>query len=105
MFVVFGMIGTFYIDEPLERGEVETGYFNVRNDLNKGMDEVNVNLYVYDLGLRFTSKTSDIQKRDSVMQRIFMPIPYDVEPGEYVTKIVVSNDKYRDSKHTYLSIV
>ncbi|MEA2035873.1 MAG: hypothetical protein U9O94_00085 [Nanoarchaeota archaeon] len=104
-FASAGMIGTFYIDEPFEAGEIGESYFNIRNDLNKQMDDVNVKAYIYELGLRFTSRAGDISKRDSVMQRVFMPIPYDTEPGVYVAKISVGNDKYRDTKHVLVSII
>ena len=98
-------LGVFFIDEPLERGEFETAYFNIRNDLNRELEEVNVKLYIYDLGLMFTSMGGDIQERDHVVQRVFMPIPSNVAPGDYTAKVVVGNDEFRDSKHILLRVV
>ncbi len=61
--------------------------------------------YIYDLGLRFTSIGNDVSKQDHIVQRVFMYIPERVRPGEYLTKITVGNDHYRDTQHVVLRIV
>ncbi len=99
------LLGRWFIDEPLQRGEIETGYVIVRNDGDTKLEDVNVKFYILDLGLRYNSMASDVAKNDHVVQRLFMSIPQNVPPGDYLTKIVVGNDKVRDSKFIYLRII
>jgi len=103
--VNFHSLGRFLIEEPLERGEVGTAYVTVRNTHNVEVDDVNVKFYIYDLGLRYSSVSSDISKRDHVVQRVFMNIPSNVPAGDYLTKISVGNDHYKDTQHVMLRIV
>jgi len=104
-FVNFHSLGRFLIEEPLKRGEFGTAYVTIRNDLDEKVEDVNVKFYIYDLGLRFTSVSSDVSKRDHVAQRLFMYIPKNVPTGDYLTKISVGNDYYKDTQHVYLRIV
>jgi len=104
-FVNFHSLGRFLIEEPLKRGEFGTAYVTIRNDLNTKVEDVNVKFYIYDLGLRYSSVSSDVSKDDHVVQRLFMYIPENIPAGDYLTKISVGNDQYRDTQHVYLRIV
>lgn len=98
-------LGRFLIEEPFKRGDIGTAYVTVRNNFDKKVEDVNVKFYIYDLGLGFTSVSSDVSRRDHVVQRLFMYIPKDVPAGDYLTKITVGNDYYKDTQHVYLRIV
>ena len=104
-FVNFHSLGKFVIDEPLLRGELNEGYFTVRNTHNSKVKDVNVKLYIYDLGLVYSSPEEDISKRDHTLKKMFIPISNKVKPGLYLTKITVSNDDFKDTQHVYLRIV
>ena len=104
-FVNFHSLGRFFIEEPLTRGEFETAYVTVRNNFNTNVDDVNVKMYIYDLGLMYSSVASDVSKRDHVVQRLFIRVPENVPAGEYLTKISVGNDQFRDTQHIFLDIV
>jgi len=104
-FVNFHSLGRFFIEEPLTRGEFETAYVTVRNNFNTKVEDVNVKMYIYDLGLMYSSVSSDISKRDHVVQRLFIRVPSDVSAGEYLAKISVGNDQFRDTQHIMLDIV
>ena len=99
------LLGRFFIEEPLERGEFGTAYVTIRNELDTKMEDVNVKFYIYDLGLRYSSVASDVSKDDHVVQRLFMYIPENIPAGDYLTKITVGNDQYRDTQHIYLRII
>ncbi len=111
MFLVFvsfvnpHSLGRFLIDEPLERGEIGIAYITIRNNFNFKLEDVNVNLPIYDLGLRYVSVPGDVSKRDHVVQRLFMYIPENIPAGKYLAKIIVGNDHYKDTQHVYLTIV
>ena len=104
--VNLNLLGRWFIDEPLESGKTEILYFNLRNDANTGLDDVNVKLYIWDLGLMYKSTIStDIQKGDNVVERMFVNIPGDVPPGEYDVVIIAGNDRFRDREHISLKII
>ncbi|MBU1005753.1 MAG: hypothetical protein KJ561_08015 [Nanoarchaeota archaeon] len=104
-FVNFHSLGRFLIDEPLIKGELNEGYFTVRNTHSEKVKDVNVKLYIYDLGLRFNSPEEDISKKDHTLKRMFIPLSNNVKPGVYLAKITVSNDDFKDTQHVYLRIV
>lgn len=104
-FVNSHSLGRFLIEEPFKRGEFGTAYITIRNNFDKEIEDVNVQFYIYDLGLRFTSLSGDIDKDDRVVQRLFMYIPRDIPAGDYLSKITVGNDYYKDTQHVYLRIV
>ncbi len=97
--------GRFFIEEPFRRGDFGTAYVTIRNNFDRDLEDVNVQVYIYDLGLRYTSIPSDVEDKDHVVQRLFMYIPKNVRAGEYLTKITVGNDHYKDTQHVYLRIV
>ena|SRR3989338_4995541 len=104
-FLNMNTLGKWFIDEPLKRGETETLYFSIRNGIDKNLEDVNVKLYIYDLGLMYQSPVSaSIQKKDHVVERVFADIPLDIEPGEYDALIRVGNNKYKDTKHITIRI-
>lgn len=104
-FVNFHGLGRFLIEEPLKRGEIGTAYVTIRNNFNTKVEDVSVKFYIYDLGLRYSSVSSDVSKRDHVVQRLFMYIPKNVPAGDYLTKITVESDDFRDTQHVYLRII
>lgn len=104
-FVNSHSLGRFLIEEPFNRGEFGTAYVTIRNNFDRDLEDVNVNFYIYDLGLRFTSLSWDIDEDDHVVQRLFMYIPENIPRGQYLTKISAGNDYFRDAQHVYLRIV
>jgi len=104
-FVNSHSLGRFFVDEPLRRGEFATAYITIRNNFDEELEDVNVKFYFYDLGLRYSSVPSDVSKRDHVVQRLFIRVPSDVSAGEYLAKISVGNDQFRDTQHIMLDIV
>ena len=98
-------LGRFIIEEPFKRGDFGTAYVTIRNDFDSKVEDVNVKFYIYDLGLRYSSVSSDVSKNDHVVQRLFMYIPENIRAGDYLTKITVGNDEFRDTQHVYVRIV
>lgn len=104
-FVNSHALGRFFIEEPFQRGEFGSVYITVRNNFNKDMDGVNVKLFIYDLDLIFVSRSSDVEDDDHIMQRMSMYIPKNIPAGDYLTKITLGNDDFRDTQHVYLRII
>lgn len=104
-FVNSHSLGRFIIEEPFKRGGVGTAYVTIRNNFDTKLEDVNVKFYIYDLGLMYSSVSSDVSKDDHIAQRLFMHIPKNIPAGDYLTKITVGNDEFRDTQHAYLRIV
>jgi len=104
-FVNSHSLGRFLVDEPLKRGDISTAYVTIRNPFDDELEDVNVKFYIYELGLRYSSIPNDVEEDDHIVQRLFMHIPGSVPAGEYLTKITVGNDHYRDTQHVVLRII
>ena len=104
-FVGINSLGRFYINEPLKMGQESEMYFTVRNPTNADLDDVNVKMYIYDLGIRMVSNSFDINDKNHKLARIYWIVPESVKTGTYLTKISVGNDYYKDVRHVYLTIV
>ncbi|MBI2576427.1 hypothetical protein HYV84_04375 [Candidatus Woesearchaeota archaeon] len=102
-FVNFPALGRFFITD-LSSGEMGTAYVNVRNPGSGDIEDLNVKITFYDLGLQYASQTFDVEGRDSVLVRVFMPIPKDVQPGVYLAKISTGNDDFKDSQHVWVGV-
>ncbi len=103
-FVNFPALGRFLITEPLSPGAMGAAYVNVRNPSNDDIEDLNVKITFYDLGLQYASQTFDVEEKDSVLVRVFMPIPKSVEPGVYLAKISTGNDELKDSQHVWVGV-
>ncbi|MFH1641589.1 MAG: hypothetical protein ABIC04_01685 [Nanoarchaeota archaeon] len=97
-------LGRFYVSEPLRSGMESEMYFTVRNPTNDNLEDVNVKVYIYDLGLRLTSQKFDINDGDHKVARIYWIVPDYVRKSTYLSKVTVGNDHYKDSKHIFLTI-
>lgn len=104
-FVNSHSLGRFLIEEPFRRGDFGTVYVTIRNTGDTKLEDVNVRFYIYDLGLMYSSVASDVSKDDHVVQRLFVYIPRNILAGDYLSKITVGNDQFRDTQHVYLRIV
>lgn len=104
-FVNFHPLGRYYLDEPYQRGTFGQAYVTVQNPTNDKLDDVNIKLIIYDLGVQYTSIPFDVPKGDSRLSMIHMPISRNVQPGTYISRLTVSNDEFRDSKHILVTIV
>ena len=97
-------MGRFYIEEPIYTGKEAEMLFIVRNPTDDKLEDVNVRLFFYDLGIRIVSNKFDIGSEDHQLARINWIVPERIRPGSYITRIAVGNDKYTDVKHIYLNI-
>tara|TARA_Y100000310_G_C20646736_1_gene797073 strand:+ start:1322 stop:1690 length:369 start_codon:yes stop_codon:yes gene_type:complete len=99
------VLGRFFIDEPFYAGSAGYAYLNVRNPTSVDIEDANVKIYIYDLGLRYVSNSFDVEDRDSGFVMMDMPIPRYTRPGDYLAKISVSNEDFRDTQHVMIRIV
>ena len=104
-FVNIHALGRYIIDEPLQAGEFKEAFFTVRNTQARNLEDVSVKLYIYDLGLQYTSIPFDVSRRDSNTVMVSIRTPYGLPEGEYLAKVSASNDKFRDTQHVMVRVI
>ena len=103
-FVNFYPLGQIHYNEPAVSGEEMEMYVNVRNSLDENFKDTMVRAFVYDLGVALYSSPFKLRDNDNMMVRLYWDVPSDVPPGDYLTKVSLSNDQFRSSQHMILSV-
>ena len=101
----FATMGAFYTNEPVSEGDEFEILAIVRNPGSKTLENVNLKLFIYDLGLMLNSHPFDIGDRDSGVGRIYWTVPSNIPTGTYFAKLTASNDRFRDWQHMYVTII
>ena len=97
-------MGAFYSNEPVSEGDELEILAVVRNPSNKEMENVNLKLLIYDLGIMITSHPFDVGDEDSGVGRIYWTVPSDIPKGTYFSKLTASNDRFTHWRHFYITI-
>ena len=110
LFLVFSslfglnLIGRFYSNDPIRRGQEYELLVVARNPTSHEMEDMMAKLYIYNLGVRVQSSEVDIDGKDSELLRLNWKVP-GISRGLYLTKLTVSNDYYKDSKHLLIRVI
>ena len=67
-------------------------------------ERVKVQMSIPELAILNRRGPFEVTNRE-MLKTIFLDIPYDAQPGEYLVRITVSNDKFRRVKHRYITIL
>ena len=97
----FGMIRS---NEPVVSGDELEMHINIVNDLGSDLDDVHVSMFIYDLGVEVNSNTFDIDGKDSAGRLLYWDTS-GIAAGDYLARIVASNDDFRNVKHRYITII
>jgi uncharacterized membrane protein len=102
--LVFGLIGAIRTSDPLNSDDLFFMHINVNNEGTKDLDDLSVRVLFYDLGIIFQTNSFDLDDRDTAGKLIFWDVPNNVEPGDYLVRITVSNDDVREVRHRIVTI-
>lgn len=102
--VILSFFGMIRSNEPVARNGELGMHVNVVNDLNNDLDDVHLSMLIYDLGIVVNTNTFDVDDRDNVGKFLFWEAE-NIPPGDYLVRITVSNDDFRNVKHRYISII
>ena len=97
----FGMIRS---NEPVARGDELEMHVNIVNDLGHDLDDVQVSMFIYELGVEVNSGTFDIDGKDNAGKLLYWGTK-GVPAGDYLARIVASNDDFRNVKYRYIMII
>ena len=85
------------------------GFLNIGEDLrttitlsnigDKDLEDATITVVVPELGIWKKIGPLDLDKGDKETREVILDMPDDVEPGEYMARIVVSNSKVRRVVH------
>lgn len=101
--IVFGLIGSIRISDPMSTDDLYFMHVNVNNEGASDLDDLKVKVLFYDLGLIFQTNPFDLDDGDSTGKLIFWDSS-DVAPGDYLVRVSVSNDDVREIKHRFVTI-
>jgi hypothetical protein len=101
----FATMGAFYSNEPVSEGDELEILAIVRNPSNEEMENVNLKLFIYDLGIMINSHPFDVGDEDTGVGRLYWTVPSNIPTGTYFAKLTASNDRFRDWQHMYITIV
>jgi len=113
IFIIYGIfllavcarLGAFYSNEPVSRGDEFEVLAVVTNPSNDLFENVNVKLYIYDLGLMLTSNPFDIGDKDSGVGRIYWKVPSNIPKGSYLARLEASNTQFKDWRYMYIKVI
>lgn len=100
----FASLGRFYTNEPVKAGDELEVLATVKNPTGSTADDVSLRVFIYDLGIMLNSNPFDVSKESSAVGRIYWTVPSGTSKGTYLAKLEVSNDRFRDWQHTYITI-
>ena len=103
-FVNFYPLGRIHYNEPAVSGEEMEMYVNVRNNLDKDFKGTSVRAFIYDLGIAIYSSPFKLNDNDNMLVRLYWDVPSDIPPGDYLTKVSLSNDQFKSSQHMIISV-
>jgi len=89
---------------PLDRGDELEMHINVVNNLDEDLEDVHVRMLIYDLGIVVDSNTLDVDDMDNAGKFLFWDTDR-VPAGDYLVRVVASNDDFRNVNHRYISII
>lgn len=96
----FGMIRS---NEPVARGEELEMHVNIVNNQDSDLEDVHLNMLIYDLGIIVETNTFDVDDNDNIGKFLFWETK-NIPKGDYLVRITASNDDFREVKHRYITI-
>jgi len=104
MFLVFGLIGSIRISDPMGSDDLFFMHVNVNNEGTNDLDDLRVRVLIYDLGIILQTNPFDLDDKDTDGKFLFWDVPSYVGPGDYWARITVSNDDVNEVRHRLITI-
>ncbi len=107
LLVMFGVVGVNLLGRsyipPLEAGQEMEMFFTVRNPTKYDLEDLNVKVHIYDLGLTLFSNEFHLNDETHKLVRISWIAPSRLGKGSYLARISVGNDHLKDINHVSLT--
>ncbi len=97
--------GISFDTDAVGAGESLIAKVNIENIGNDDLEDVSLTLFIEELGIWSRTTGIDVDEGDTEKKTVVLDIPYDVEPGYYDVRIVVSNDEMKRIVHRDVKII
>jgi len=112
IFVIFGFFGGSFNsffgqirgNDPVPSGEILEYHVNAVNNADADLEDVHVSVFIYELGEFIGTNAFDVDSKDNSGKFLFWN-SQNIPPGEYLARITLSNDGFREVKHRYITII
>ena len=93
------------LNEYAKPGEDIGTHIRIENNHNADLDYVRITMIIPELGIRKRVGPFDID--GDIDKEIHLTLPDDVEPGDYIVKIITTNNNqdFRRVKHRYITVI
>ncbi|MBI2208285.1 hypothetical protein HYU50_02215 [Candidatus Woesearchaeota archaeon] len=103
MVLVLGLIGMIRSPDFIP-GDTDFMLVNVNNEGSDDIDNLQVKVFIYDLGVVLQTDEFDLDDHDAEGKLLYWSVPNDAKPGNYWARITVSNDDVREATHRIVTI-
>ena len=90
--------------EEVTSGDVLSVNVVLDNKGNVDLENAKITVIMPELGIKRSSKSFDIDAGTSKRGIVRVALPYDVQPGEYLVKVSVNNDRYHETAYRYVIV-
>ena len=91
-------------NDPVPSGEVLEYHVNAVNHADDDLEDARASIFIYELGGFISTNTFDVDGKDNAGKFLFFNTQ-GIPPGEYLARITLSNDDFREVKHRYITII
>ena len=90
--------------EEVFPGDYLTLSVSLFNNGEVDLDDASIKVLVYDWNLYISGREFDLGEDKAYNERVYLPVPYDTLPGDYLIEIFVGDDHYHDSTYRMVTV-
>jgi len=94
-----------FFEDYLSAGDELEAYINVKNPYAHELEDIEIALMSYDLGISAERNPFELLGGDRVGKTIWTEIPEQAVPGDYMVRITAKSGNKRSVKHRYITII
>jgi len=93
-----------FLDDYINQGEDVEMHVRVTNNFDNDMDDVRIKAYIPELGVMFRTNQFDIDDKSSEARFLFWNTD-NYAKGEYLVRVITSNEDFANVKYRYVTVV
>ena len=94
-----------FFDEIVYPGQELEAYININNPVPYKLEDINIQIVSYDLGLIAERNPFDVLGSESTGKVVSMSIPKSAAPGEYILRISARAGNIWSVKHRFITVI
>ncbi len=77
---------------------------SIVNDWDVDWKDMRVTVFIYELGVKISGKEFNLDSGEQHNQNLFVPLPGETEPGQYLVEITVGNSKVHETTYREVTV-